>query len=93
MNEFFIYGILGGLLAELLGLYKLRTQAPSAFPSYLRSAFYWAVTVAMILAGGGLVWIYNQSGLDMKPIVAVNIGASAPLILGTLGQAKPLEID
>lgn len=93
MNEFFFYGTLGGLLAELLGLYRLRTVAPSAFPSYLRSGFYWLVTVAMILAGGGLVWIYSQSGLDMKPIIAINIGASAPLILGALGQTKPPEIS
>jgi hypothetical protein len=93
MNEYFLYGIFGGLLAELLGLYKLRTQAPAAFPSYLRSAFYWVVTIGMILAGGVLVWIYNKSGLDLKPIIAVNIGASAPLILGSLVQTKPPEID
>ena len=93
MLEYFIYGIFGGLLAELLGLYKLRTQAPSAFPSYLRSKFYWLVTIAMILAGGVLVLIYNKSGLELKPIIAVNIGASAPLILGTLIQTTPPKID
>jgi hypothetical protein len=93
MIEYFIYGIFGGLLAELLGLYKLRTQAPAAFPSYLRSKFYWLVTIAMILAGGGLVLIYNKSGLDLKPIIAVNIGASAPLILGALVQTTPPKID
>jgi hypothetical protein len=93
MNEFFFYGTCGGLVAELFGLYKLRTQAPSAFPLYLRSVFYWSVTVAMILAGGGLVWIYHQSGLDMKPIIAVNIGASAPFIIGTITQTKPPNID
>jgi hypothetical protein len=93
MNEFFFYGICGGVAAELVGLYKLRTQAPSAFPLYLRTKFYWLVTVGMILAGGGLVWIYHQSGLDMKPIIAVNIGASAPLIIGALTQSKPSNID
>ena len=93
MIEYFLYGISGGLLAELLGLYKLRTQAPSAFPSYLRSKFYWVITILMILAGGGLVLIYNKSGLDLKPIIAVNIGASAPFILGSLVQSKPPKID
>ncbi len=93
MNEYFLYGTIGGLLAELLGLYKLRTQAPSAFPSYLKTIFYWLVTIGMILAGGVLVWIYHKSGLDLKPIIAVNIGASAPLIIGSLVQTKPPEID
>lgn len=108
MNEYFMYGVFGGLLAELLGLYKLRTQVSAAFPAYLRSMtyffawlysrkninpFYWVVTIGMILAGGGLVWLYHKSGLEFKPIIAVNIGASAPLILGSLVQSKPPEID
>ena len=93
MSEYFMYGVFGGLLAELLGLYKLRTQAPATFPAYLRSPFYWVVTIGMILAGGGLVWLYHKSGLELKPIIAVNIGASAPLILGSLVQSKPPEID
>lgn len=93
MNEYFLYGIFGGLLAELLGLYKLRTQAPVAFPSYLRSGFYWLVTIGMILAAGCLVWIYDKSGLALKPLIAVNIGASAPLIIGSLVQTKPPEIN
>ena len=93
MNEYFMYGILGGFLAELLGLYKLRTLAPVAFPSYLKSIFYWIVTVGMILAGGILVWVYVKSGLDLKPVIAVNIGASAPLILGSFIQSEPPKID
>jgi hypothetical protein len=92
-SEFFLYGVMGGVFAELLGLYKLRTQAPSAFPTYLRSGFYWSVTIAMVFAGGVLVWVYNHSGLDMKPLIAVNIGASAPLILGSLIQTTPPKID
>jgi len=93
ISEFFLYGVVGGVFAELLGLYKLRTQAPAAYPAYLRSAFYWSVTTAMVLAGGVLVWIYSRSGLDMKPLIAVNIGASAPLILGSLIQTTPPKID
>lgn len=93
MNEYFLYGIFGGLLAELLGLYQLRTQARSAIPSYLRSAFYWGTTIGMILAGGGLVFVYGKSGVNLNPIIAVNVGASAPLILGSLVQKKPVKIN
>lgn len=93
MNDFFIYGMIGGMLAELLGLYKLRTQAPNALPAYFRSILYWATTFGMILAGGVVVWVYTKSGLDLKPIIAVNIGASAPLILGSFIQTAPPRID
>ncbi len=90
----FLYGILGGFLAELFGLFKLRQQAPKDLPVWLKSPFYWVVTVAMIAAGGLLVTVYLKSGIDLKPIIAVNVGASAPLIIGTLvAQTPSLKVD
>ena len=78
--EGFLYGLVGGLLAELLGLFRLRQQAPGALPLWLKSWFYWVVTLLMALAGGVLVVIYLRSGIAIQPILAVNVGASAPLI-------------
>jgi len=90
--EGFGWGILGGLFAEVLGLYKLRHQTPEKLPLWLRSRFYWAVTCIMIFVGGLVVVIYMRSGFTVPAILAVNIGASAPLILGSvLGQAPRLE--
>lgn len=85
----FVFGMIGGLLAELLGLFKLRQQAPTDLPSWIRSPFYWIVTVLMVLAGGVLVVIYRKSNIDLQPIVAVNLGASAPLIIGSLVAQTP----
>jgi hypothetical protein len=45
--------------------------------------------MAMILAGGGLALVYQASGADLRSIVAVYIGASASLILGTLISQAP----
>jgi hypothetical protein len=90
----FLFGILGGFLAELLGLFRVRQQRPQDLPSWVRSPFYWVVTILMIAAGGVLVVVYMKSGIDLKPIIAVNVGASAPLIIGTLvAQTPPLRID
>jgi hypothetical protein len=92
--EGFVYGVVGGILSELLGWFRLRQQAPSEFPIWLKSPFYWVLTVLMILAGGALVVIYLRSSIDLKPIVAVNLGASAPLIIGSLvAQAPKSRID
>lgn len=90
----FLFGILGGFLAELFGLFKLRQQARQDLPLWFKSPFYWIVTILMIAAGGGLVVVYMKSGIDLKPIIAVNVGASAPLIIGTLvAQTPSLKID
>lgn len=42
-----------------------------------------------MLSGGGLVAIYIKSSIPIVPILAVNIGASAPLILGALVAQMP----
>ena len=45
----------------------------------------------MMAAGGGLVVIYLRSGISVQPILAVNVGASAPLLIGSvLGQAPSI---
>ena len=86
--EGFLYGLLGGLLSEILGLFRLRQHRPETLPEWLRSWFYWATTLLMVTAGGLLVVIYLRSGIAVQPILAVNVGASAPLLIGTvLGQA------
>lgn len=85
----FLYGILGGSLAELSGLFRLKHQGETQFPKWIRSAFYWVVTVLMIAAGGGLAIAYATSGFEIKPLVAVNIGASAPLIISRFAAEIP----
>jgi hypothetical protein len=85
----FAYGVGGGMAAELLGLFRLRRKAPGQLPLWLKSPFYWLVTIAMMLAGGGLALAYVASHISLSPILAVNVGASAPLILGTLTSQTP----
>ena len=92
MSDGFRLGVLGGLFAEVFSLSKLRYLPRDARPLWVRSIWYWAITLAMILSGGALVAIYLGSGVTMTPLLAVNIGASAPLILQSLvSQAPPLD--
>lgn len=81
----FGYGVLGGGLAELLKWYQLRESTST--PPYLGSAKYWVLTVLMALAGGLLAAVQNVS----NPLLAINIGISAPLILKALAAVTPVQ--
>ncbi len=86
----FLFGVLGGLLAELVGLFELRRQSPDDLPDWFKSWFYWFLTILMICAGGVLVIVYLESDIPLKPILAVNVGASAPLLIRAfISQASP----
>jgi hypothetical protein len=84
-----IYGVLGGAGAELYGFYNIRKEFVSNPPSWIKSIFYWIVTILMILFSGGIVCMYMQSGVNINYIMAVHIGAATPLILSTMLQSKP----
>ena len=84
-NEFW-HGLMGGFFAELCGWWKIRREPT---PLYCAHWVYWTTTVLMIISGGGLAFVYARSGLTLSPIIAVNIGASAPLIIGSLMGETP----
>lgn len=88
-GEGFLWGILGGLFAELLGWHKLRQIDFGDYPAWTKTRSYWLITFAMIIAGGALVDMYIRSGATLNSIVAVNLGASAPLVLGTFASQTP----
>ncbi len=76
----FLFGCLGGIAIELLRWWKLRESIE--FPIYARKWTYWCLTIAMILAGGLIAVAY---GTDPKSaLLAMNLGASTPAIIGTL---------
>jgi hypothetical protein len=89
LSEGFWFGVLGGLLGELFNLFKLRQQPTKLLPAWVTSFWYWILTLFMIVSGGVLVVIYLKSNIPVVPILAVNIGASAPLIVGTLVAQVP----
>lgn len=80
----FLVGCLGGALGDVLGIVEARKTGA---PSYLRSFFYWVCLVLLALIGGGLTALYGVD--NVKAVLAVNIGASAPLIIKSLASAAP----
>jgi hypothetical protein len=81
----FLFGIIGGALAEVLKWWQLK-ESPTP-PAYLKSVYYWVITGIMALVGGVLALAY---GVDAsKPVLAINVGVSAPMILKGLASAIP----
>jgi hypothetical protein len=81
----FLWGAAGGVIAEGFKWFQLRDSAN--LPAYRASPFYWGVTLVMILIGGVLAIAYNAS---TNPILAINIGISAPLIIKMLAGSNPV---
>ena len=85
-------GLAGGAAAELLKWYGIRESLHEGLPDYAKTVAYWLVTAAMVGAGGLLVFVHQASAdIKLSPLLALNIGASAPLILGAL--AKQIDIE
>ena len=83
-----LYAAGGGLAANLLPLLDLRNVAKAERPD-LTSFYYWIPFILMPILGAGLAAAYVQSGVELKPIVAVNIGITAPLILRAMASTVP----
>lgn len=86
------FGVAGGVVAEAVQWFGLRFTLHKGLPPWSRSWLYWAVTLVMVAVGGGLAYVYAISGTKLSPLLALNVGASAPLILGKLiNQVPPIE--
>jgi hypothetical protein len=87
----FAYGTLGGVLINVVRLAELasvpRIERPPTFSDPL-----WVFNfLALPLVGGVLAFAYHQDGAALKPLLAMNIGLSAPLILKTLAAVVPRD--
>src|SRR5947209_7578542 len=80
----------GAFAANLLQLLDLRGIPKAQWPEF--NIFYWLPFFFMPLLGAGLAVVYVKSGVDLKPIVAVNIGISAPLILRAMANTAPPSV-
>jgi hypothetical protein len=80
----FVFGCLGGAAIELLRWWKLREGLE--LPAYARKPAYWFLTIAMIIVGGLIAMAYGTG--KTNAILAMNLGASAPAIIGALAT-KP----
>ena len=75
------------MISEIIAFYKERHS--TKLSPYYFTIRYWVATLLMIGLGGYLVHLYTISGTILTPILATNIGATAPLIFGKTTKQYP----
>src|SRR5437868_5089162 len=83
-----VCGIIGGAVAEFYVFYRMRHTFHSNRPAWIRSWFYWINTTIMVLLGGGAVYVYMKSGVNLNYFAALQLGVSTPLLIGTLKKQR-----
>jgi len=77
----FLWGFGGSIAVEVITLYQL-LQSQDELPQRYRKIPFWIVRLALAMIGGALTVAYEIQ----KPLLALNIGASTPIIIQTLTQ-------
>ncbi len=85
----FWFAVFGGFAINLLRLVELAHTPRSERPQTFSDPLYVLQFVVLPFLGGGLAYTYHVSGTILSPILALNIGVSAPLILKSLASAIP----
>ena len=83
----FLCGAFGAFLVELLKWYRIREN--KVLPHYSKSLIYWIITLLFALSGGILAALYGIK--EVHAVLAINIGVSAPLIIGNLCRTIPTK--
>ena len=87
----FCFGTLGGLLVNVVRLGELSTLPRIERPPTFSDPLWVFQFFALPIVGGVLTFVYQADGVILRPLLAMNIGVSAPLILKTLAAAVPIK--
>jgi hypothetical protein len=92
--EVFGWGLFGGFLAEFAAVSVHRRKDRRKWPAEFRLWTYWAVGAVWIVLGGVFAYLYSTSGgVTLNPLLAVNVGATAPLIAEQLARSLKPALD
>jgi hypothetical protein len=85
----FLFGFAGGLAVVMLRLVELVNTPREKRPATFSDALYVVQLVFVPLLRGSIVYAYHTSGTILSPILAINLGAAAPLILKSFASEIP----
>jgi hypothetical protein len=82
----FLWAAGGSLGLEVISLYnEIRSERATGLPLFYKSWVFWLVRLCVTAIAGALAVAEGAT----RPLIAVNIGASAPAILQLLSSGSP----
>ncbi len=84
-----IFAVFGGFGMNLLRLAELSNIPRPDRPETFKDPLYLVQFFLIPFLGGGLAYAYYASGVTFNPILAINIGVSAPLIFKSFASTLP----
>jgi hypothetical protein len=80
--QIFLWGAAGSLAVEIARLYSAVERPQGCMPARFKTVAFWVVRAFLTAVGGALAVAYEAQ----SAILAMNIGASAPLIISALAS-------
>jgi hypothetical protein len=81
----FLWGFGGSWAIEFFTIYEI-LNSEDKLPRRYYSFIFWIIRLILAVVAGGIVIAYE---IKQKPLLALNIGISAPLILKQLARTVP----
>lgn len=81
----------GAIAINLLTLAEAHNLPPEDRPN-LKEPLYWVSYVIAGALGAFVAYVYLASGFQFKPLLAVHLGASSPLIIRAMASAVPKAV-
>lgn len=91
--ETFGFGCLGVLLLNCVQYLEISRIPQVERPIDFGQKPYWFDFFARPVIGGVLAWVYWYIGEPIGPLVAMNIGVSAPLILKAMAKTAAVDVS
>lgn len=80
----------GGLAVHLLNLVELQHVPKDRRPDF-KDWLYWLPFGVSPALATVVAFAYGQSGTQLSPFLAINVGASTPLLLRSFANANPFK--
>jgi len=89
--EAIILSMLGGSIGQLLNLAEIYKIEKSKRPDF-KDFTYWLPYIIYPIISGVIAYAYFDDKPDVNKMLAIQIGASAPLIFKSLATAIPSQV-
>jgi len=92
MNTPIVLACVGGFSVNILQLMEYSKLPKPDRPDF-KDLLFWLPYLVWPILGGVLAFAYIESGINLSPLLALNVGLSAPLIFRAMLEANPMKAN